>query len=87
MTTGIGTGFGTRRLVDQPSWRALTEHLRRPGDLHPREPFARDPAGGERLTVEAAGIGRDDSNNRIPNEAVHNAAMSSPVRSSRCSWE
>ena len=57
--------IATRRLTEQPAWKALEEHHRDIHALHLRDLFARDPGRGERLTVEAAGVYLDYSKNRI----------------------
>ena len=53
------------RLTERPAWKALEEHHRQIHGLHLRDLFARDPARGERLTAEAAGVYLDYSKNRI----------------------
>ena len=57
-------------VTEQPAWKALEEHHRNIGAIHLRELFARDPARGERLTAEAAGVYLDYSKNRITDETV-----------------
>jgi glucose-6-phosphate isomerase len=53
-----------------PAWAALEQHHRKIKDVHLRQLFAEDPARGERLTVEAAGIHFDYSKNRITGETL-----------------
>jgi len=48
-----------------PAWSALQEHYQQIRELHLRELFAKDPARGERLTAEGAGLFLDYSKNRI----------------------
>lgn len=48
-----------------PAWAALAARAAAEGDLHLRELFAADPARGEDLAIEAAGIYADHSKARI----------------------
>jgi glucose-6-phosphate isomerase len=57
-------------LRQRPAWRALEEHVAETRDVHLRDLFAQDPARGERLTLEAAGLYLDYSKNRITDETV-----------------
>src|SRR5215471_2712554 len=50
------------------AWRALADHQRAMQGRHLRDLFADDPARGERMTAEAAGIFLDYSKNRIDDE-------------------
>ena len=52
------------------AWRALQAHQRQMQPMHLRELFADDPARGERLALEAAGIYLDYSKNRITDETL-----------------
>src|SRR5207248_9782248 len=52
-------------------WQALEDHHRTMRDLHLRNLFADDPARGERMAVEAAGIYLDYSKNRINDETLN----------------
>jgi glucose-6-phosphate isomerase len=54
----------------RPAWKALEAHHERVRDLHLRKLFADDPARGERLTAEAAGVFLDYSKNRITDETL-----------------
>ncbi len=54
----------------QPSWKALEAHYRKIEGLHLRDLFAADPARGERLTAEGAGIYLDYSKNRITGKTL-----------------
>jgi glucose-6-phosphate isomerase len=53
-----------------PAWASLEQHHRKIKDVHLRQLFADDPARGERLTIEAAGIHFDYSKNRITDETL-----------------
>jgi len=57
-------------LSERPSWKALESHYQKIGKTHLRELFAKDPARGERMTVEAAGLFLDYSKNRVTNETI-----------------
>jgi glucose-6-phosphate isomerase len=57
-------------LHDRPAWKALTTHFESIGSKHLRELFAKDPARGQRLTAEAAGIFLDYSKNRVTDETL-----------------
>src|SRR5262245_38967663 len=52
------------------AWQALADHHRAIRDLHLRRLFADDPARGERMAAEAAGIYLDYSKNRINDETL-----------------
>src|SRR5262245_61648259 len=52
------------------AWRALADHHRAMQGRHLRDLFADDPARGERMTAEAAGIFLDYSKNRIDDETL-----------------
>jgi glucose-6-phosphate isomerase len=54
----------------RPAFRALEAHRAEVGDRHLRDLFAAEPARGERLTAEAAGLYLDYSKNRISSETV-----------------
>jgi glucose-6-phosphate isomerase len=51
-------------------WRALEDHQRAMEARHLRKLFADDPARGERMTAEAAGVFLDYSKNRIDDETL-----------------
>jgi glucose-6-phosphate isomerase len=53
-----------------PAWVALGEHYETIRDLHLRDLFAQDPARGERMALEAAGVYLDYSKNRITDETL-----------------
>src|SRR5258707_8415799 len=52
------------------SWRDLKDHHAMMQRLHLRSLFANDPARGERMTAEAAGVYLDYSKNRINDESL-----------------
>ena len=54
----------------RPAWKALAAHHEQVRALHLRRLFADDPARGERLTAEAAGVFLDYSKNRITDETL-----------------
>ncbi len=60
------TGALTRR----PAWKALAAHYKKIKTLHLRELFAGDPARGERMAAEGAGLFLDYSKNRVTDETV-----------------
>ncbi len=53
-----------------PAWRALQAHCDRIRGAHLRSLFADDPARGERLAIEGAGLYLDYSKNRITDETL-----------------
>jgi glucose-6-phosphate isomerase len=57
-------------LRQRAAWRALEEHVEAIRGVHLRELFAGDPARGERLAVEAAGLYLDYSKNRVTDETI-----------------
>jgi glucose-6-phosphate isomerase len=57
-------------LRETPAWAALEEHAAAIGDVHLRELFAADPARGERMTAEAAGLYLDYSKHRATDETL-----------------
>jgi glucose-6-phosphate isomerase len=60
----------TPPLTQCPAWAALSAHHREIADTHLRELFAADPARGERLTAEGAGLYLDYSKHRITEETL-----------------
>ena len=52
------------------AWRALEDHYGAMRGRHLRDLFADDPARGERVTAEAAGVFLDYSKNRIDDETL-----------------
>jgi glucose-6-phosphate isomerase len=65
-----GTKSQTTPLTERSSWKALAAHHEQVRGLHLRELFASDPARGERLTAEAAGIYLDYSKHRVTDETM-----------------
>src|SRR5487761_2739673 len=57
-------------LTRRPQWQALQEHAGPLGRRHLRELFAADPARGERLQAEAAGLYLDYSKQRVTDETL-----------------
>ena len=58
------------RLDERPAWRALAAHHGEIGERHLRALFAEDPARGERLVLDAAGLHLDYSKNRVSDETM-----------------
>ncbi len=61
---------GKRPARKSSAWTALAKHYKTVSKLHLRELFAEDPARGERMAVEAAGLYLDYSKNRITDETL-----------------
>ena len=59
-----------KTLTRRPAWKDLAAHHKTVRELHLRQLFADDPARGERMTVEAAGLCLDYSKNRITDETL-----------------
>ena len=57
-------------LTGGPAWQSLERHARQMRDVHLRTQFAEDPARGERLTAEGAGLFLDYSKNRVTDESL-----------------
>ncbi|MGH3078863.1 MAG: glucose-6-phosphate isomerase, partial [Gaiellaceae bacterium] len=57
-------------LRERPAWAALERHYAEIRETHLRELFAADPARGERLAAEGAGIYLDYSKNRVTDETL-----------------
>jgi glucose-6-phosphate isomerase len=57
-------------LTGRPEWQALQVHYEEIRRLHLRSLFAEDPARGERMTVEGAGIFLDYSKNRATDGTI-----------------
>jgi glucose-6-phosphate isomerase len=57
-------------LRERPAWKALELHHALVGDAHLRDLFAEDPARGERLVAEGAGLYLDYSKNRVVDETL-----------------
>src|SRR4029450_9278762 len=60
----------TRSTGKEGAWRALENHYDEMRSRHLRELFAHDPARGERMTAEAAGVFLDYSKNRVDDETL-----------------
>src|SRR6516162_3657167 len=60
----------SRPMGTPAAWQALADHKRAMQGRHLRDLFADDPARGERMTAEAAGIFLDYSKNRIDDETL-----------------
>src|SRR5215467_8187399 len=59
------------RSTSRPAaWRALEDHYGTMRGRHMRDLFAQDPARGERMTAEAAGVFLDYSKNRVEDETL-----------------
>ena len=58
------------RLTDLPAWQALEDHYYELQGTHLRELFAADPARGERLSAEGAGLYLDYSKHRVTDETL-----------------
>ena len=61
---------GTEPLTSRPAWQALEAHYQQMKDVHLRTLFAQDPARGERLVAEGAGLVLDYSKNRVDDETL-----------------
>ena len=70
MTTADATSQGPELLTQRKSRRSLQSHYKKIRGIHLRSLFAEDPARGERMTAEAAGIFLDYSKNRITDRTV-----------------
>jgi glucose-6-phosphate isomerase len=60
----------TQSTAKHAAWRLLEDHQRAMQGRHLRKLFADDPARGERMTAEAAGVFLDYSKNRIDDETL-----------------
>ena len=60
----------TAPLRQRPAWAALERHVADVRGLHLRDLFAGDPARGERLAAEGAGVYLDYSKNRVTDETL-----------------
>jgi glucose-6-phosphate isomerase len=61
---------GTTPLRSRPAWAALAAHHAAIRERHLRELFADDPARGERMVAEGAGLYLDYSKNRVLDETL-----------------
>src|ERR1022692_3079715 len=60
----------TFMLTDPPTYNALQSHYQQVQQRHLRDFFEKDPARGERMNAEAAGLYLDYSKNRITEETL-----------------
>ena len=60
----------TKPLRERQAWKSLANHYEKIRHLHLRQIFADDPARGERMAVEGAGLYLDYSKNRITDETL-----------------
>ena len=56
--------------ANRPAWKSLELHAQKMRDVHLRTLFTDDPARGERLTAEGAGLFLDYSKNRVSDETI-----------------
>jgi len=61
---------GIAPLREREAWQALERHQQAIGNDHLRDLFAADPARGERMTAEGAGLFLDYSKNRLTDETI-----------------
>jgi glucose-6-phosphate isomerase len=57
-------------LRSRPAWKELERHFAELRDTHLRDLFAADPARGERLVADGAGLHLDFSKNRVTDETL-----------------
>src|SRR3546814_7382517 len=57
-------------LTQRPQWKALQAHAGKIAGTHLRELFAADPARGQRLSAEGAGLYLDYSKQRVDEDAL-----------------
>jgi len=57
-------------LTSRPEWKALASHYEAMRGVHLRELFAKEPARGERMVAEAAGLYLDYSKQRVTDETL-----------------
>ncbi len=60
----------TTPLTTRLQWQALLQHAQATGERHLRNWFSADPARGERLTAEAAGLYLDYSKQRVGDDTL-----------------
>ena len=70
MTTTTQTEQALEPLTKRAAWKKLQAHYKEIGEVHLRSLFADDPARGERMTLDAAGIFLDYSKNRITDQTL-----------------
>src|ERR1700756_1174242 len=59
-----------KRATKQSAWKALASHYKTVSKMHLRQLFADDPARGQRMAVEAAGLYLDYSKNRVTDKTL-----------------
>jgi glucose-6-phosphate isomerase len=64
------TATSTMPMRERPAWAALAAHHAAIRETHLRELFAQDPARGERMAAEGAGLYLDYSKNRVTGETL-----------------
>jgi glucose-6-phosphate isomerase len=70
VSEGAGAGEAVPALRRGSAWSALERHHAQIAGTHLRDLFAADPARGERLVADGAGLHLDFSKNRITDETV-----------------
>ncbi|HET7743851.1 MAG TPA: glucose-6-phosphate isomerase [Gaiellaceae bacterium] len=70
MSTTTTATAPTTPLRQRRAWRALERHHAEVKDVHLRDLFAQDPARGEHLAAEGAGLYLDYSKNRVTDETL-----------------
>ena len=66
----LSASLQTTALTSRQAWKALDAHVRAIRGVHLRTLFADDPARGERMTAEGAGLFLDYSKNRATDETM-----------------
>ena len=61
----------TKPLTERQAWKSLANHFEKIRHLHLRQLFADDPARGERMTAEGAGLYLDYSKHRLTDETLN----------------
>jgi glucose-6-phosphate isomerase len=69
-TGNVGTSAAAPKLTTRPAWQALQAHFAGIQGKTLRQLFDDDPARGDRLRVEDAGISFDYSKNRVTDETL-----------------
>jgi glucose-6-phosphate isomerase len=70
MVEKLSASLQTTALTSRQAWKALDAHVRTIRGVHLRTLFADDPARGERMTAEGAGLFLDYSKNRATDETM-----------------
>ena len=66
----MSASLPTTALTSRQAWKALDAHAQAIRGVHLRTLFADDPARGERMTAEGAGLFLDYSKNRVTDETM-----------------